>query len=84
MPSLVVIGPQITEQQGGTQCAPQPICYMVPKDPSLNRVKGEMDRLTKKLSEIKSTKIKNLDQEPQQRKEVIDRNLDGNQDKSKQ
>ena len=39
MPSLVVIGPQIKEKQrrgGGGQCAP---AYMVPKDPSLNRVK---------------------------------------------
>ena len=43
MPSLVVIGPQIKEKQrgGGTiwlYCAP---AYMVPKDPSLNRVKVE-------------------------------------------
>ena len=33
MPSLVVIGPQIKEKQ-----VPSP-AYMVPKDPSLNRVK---------------------------------------------
>ena len=38
MPSLVVIGPQIKEKQKGAQCAPQPT-WMVPKDPSLNRVK---------------------------------------------
>ena len=37
MPSLVVIGPQIKEKQRGAQCAPPP-AYMVPKDPSLNRV----------------------------------------------
>ena len=37
MPSLVVIGPQIKENRrgGGAQCA-----YMVPKDPSLNRVRS--------------------------------------------
>ena len=42
MPSLVAIEPQIKEkqrgQQRGAQCAPPP-AYMVPKDPSLNRVK---------------------------------------------
>ena len=32
MPSLVLIGPQIKEKQRGA-------AYMVPKDPSLNRVK---------------------------------------------
>ena len=38
MPSLVAIGPQIKEKQGGgAQCAPP--AYVVPKDPSLNRVK---------------------------------------------
>ena len=37
MPSLVVIGTQIKDKQRGTQCAP---LYMVPKDPSLNRVKS--------------------------------------------
>ena len=44
MPSLVVIGKQIKEKQmkgrgggGGTMCPP---AYMVPKDPTLNRVKG--------------------------------------------
>ena len=37
MPSLVVIGQQIKEKQrGGIMCPPPP--YMVPKDPSLNRV----------------------------------------------
>ena len=37
MPSLAVIEPQIKEKQRrGAQCAP---AYMVPKDPSLNRVK---------------------------------------------
>ena len=39
MPSLVVIGPQIKEKRRGAQCAPP--AYMVPKDPSLNRVKAE-------------------------------------------
>ena len=40
MPSLVIIGPQIQEKQrggGGTMC---PSAYVVPKDPSLNRVKN--------------------------------------------
>ena len=37
MPSLVVIGPQIKEKQRGHNVAPP--AYMVPKDPSLNRVK---------------------------------------------
>ena len=36
MPRLVVIGPQIKEKQRGAHCAPP--AYMVPKDPSLNRV----------------------------------------------
>ena len=40
MPSLVVIGPQIKEKQRGAQCAAP--AYMVPKDPSLNRVKPEV------------------------------------------
>ena len=35
MPSLVVIGPQIKEKQRGGDTP----AYMVPKDPSLNRVK---------------------------------------------
>ena len=48
-----------------------------------HRIEGEMDRLTNKLWEIKSTKIRNLEQEPQQRKEIIDRNSDSNQDKVK-
>ena len=39
MSSLVVIGPQIKEKQRGAQCAPSPPAYMVPKDPSPNRVK---------------------------------------------
>ena len=39
MPSLVVIGPQIKEKQReGAQCP----AYMVPKDPSLNRVKDSL------------------------------------------
>ena len=42
-----------------------------------------MDRLTNKLWEIKSTKIRNLEQELQQRKGIIDRNSDSNQDKVK-
>ena len=37
MPSLVVIGSQTKEKQRGAQCAPP--TYLVPKDPSLNRVK---------------------------------------------
>ena len=40
MSSLVVIGPQIKEKQRGAHCAPP--AYMVPKDPSLNRVKDIM------------------------------------------
>ena len=36
MPSLVVIGPQIKEKQRGDIVPP---ACMVPKDPSLNRVK---------------------------------------------
>ena len=36
MPSLVLIGPQMKEKQRGTMFPP---AYMVPKDPSLNRVK---------------------------------------------
>ena len=49
----------------------------------LHRIKGEMDRLTNKLWEIKSTKIRNLEQELEQRKGIIDRNSDSNQDKVK-
>ena len=49
----------------------------------LHRIKGEMDRLTNKLWEIKSTKIRNLEQELQQRRRIIDRNSDSNQDKVK-
>ena len=37
MPSLAVTGPQIKEKQGGHNVSPS--AYMVPKDPSLNRVK---------------------------------------------
>ena len=37
MPSLVVIGPQIKEKHRGTMSPPA--AYMVPKDPSLNKVK---------------------------------------------
>ena len=37
MPSLIVIGSQIKEKQGGTMC--QPSLYGS-KDPSLNRVKA--------------------------------------------
>ena len=37
MPSLVVTGPQIKEKQRAAQCVPP--AYIVPKDPSLNRVK---------------------------------------------
>ena len=37
MPSLVVIGPQIKEKQGGGGG----VQYMVPKDPSLNRVNND-------------------------------------------
>ena len=48
-----------------------------------HRIKGEMDRLTNKLWEIKPTKIRNLEQELQQRKGIIDRNSDSNQDKVK-
>ena len=47
----------------------------------LHRIKGEMDRLTNKLLEIKSTEIRNLEQELQQRNGIIDRNSDSNQDK---
>ena len=50
MPSLVVIGPQIKEKQRGAQCPP---AYMVPKDPSLNRVKSKFYQyfvFTKKCS----------------------------------
>ena len=43
MPSLVVIGLQIKETQRGTQCAPPLTAYMVPKDPSLNRVNHIID-----------------------------------------
>ena len=43
MPSLVVIGPRIKEKQRGALCPLCTLCpppaYMVPKDPSLNRVK---------------------------------------------
>ena len=40
MPSLVVIGLQMKERGGGgTMCPP---AYMVPKDPSLNRVELRM------------------------------------------
>ena len=42
-----------------------------------------MGRLTNKLWEIKSTKIRNLEREPQQRKEIIDRNSDTDQNKVK-
>ena len=42
-----------------------------------------MGRLTNKLWEIKPTKIRNLEQELQQRKGIIDRNSDSNQDKVK-
>ena len=49
----------------------------------LHRIKGEMDRLTNILWEMKSTKIRNLEQELQQRKGIIDRNSDSNQDKVK-
>ena len=38
MPSLVVIGSQIKEKQRGGHNV-LPLAYMVPKDPSLNRVK---------------------------------------------
>ena len=41
MPSLVLIGQQTNEKQRGAQCAPLP-AYMVPKDPSLNRVKARI------------------------------------------
>ena len=34
MPSLVVIGKQVKEKPRGAQC-------MVPKDPSLNKIKGD-------------------------------------------
>ena len=41
MSSLVVIGPQIQEKhRGHIVPPPPPPAYMVPKDPSLNRVKG--------------------------------------------
>ena len=49
----------------------------------LHRIKGEMDGLTNKLWEIKSTKIRNLEQELQQGKKIIDRNSDSNQDNIK-
>ena len=42
MPSLVVIGPQMKEKQRGHN-VPSPV-YVVPKDPSLNRVKGLKER----------------------------------------
>ena len=51
MPSLVVIGPQIKEKQRATMCPP---AYMVPKDPSLNRVK------TKKLLRFHCSSYCNL------------------------
>ena len=43
MPSLVVIGPQIKEKQRGHNVLP---AYMVPKDPSLNRVKFKIEKDT--------------------------------------
>ena len=57
-PSLVVIGPQIKEKQRGAQCAPLP-AYIVPKDPSLNRVKVDINNhktaLNGRISTIFST-----------------------------
>ena len=44
MPSLAVIGPQIKEKQRGAQSALLP-AYMVPKDPSLNRVNVHYTKL---------------------------------------
>ena len=53
MPSLVVIELQIKEKQGGegTVCPP---AYMVPKDPSLNRVKTDHQALHK-IQDVKDT-----------------------------
>ena len=68
------------------QRAKTELCYasgLVWSQILLHRIKGEMDRLTNKLWEIKSTKIRNLEQELQQRKGIIDRNSDSNQDNVK-
>ena len=68
------------------QRAKTELCYassLVWSQILLHRIKGEMDRLTNKLWEIKSTKIRNLEQELQQRKGIINRNSDSNQDKVK-
>ena len=40
----------------GKQCAPSP-AYMVPKDPSLNRVKGELQRENKLISYERVSKM---------------------------
>ena len=54
MQSLAVIRSQIKEKQreGGREAA-----YMVPKDPSLNRVKGQLQRFYKLMSYEKAFKM---------------------------
>ena len=78
--------PEYKRVQKNVQRAKTELCYvssLVWSQILLHRIKGEMDRLTNKLWEIKSTKIRNLEQELQQRKGIIDRNSDSNQDKVK-